>query len=432
MQLVMTVYMLLLVCYGTAQLPIFQTNQYRDGAANELTWMENRLSMNLTPLGHWLLSPEGTIPPPKISNRTKPFLILVWKHGPYLERRHLRRFSQNKIFSPWDSCSVNNCRLSYDPRLLISADAVLFHLHRLTSKNELPQLQHRPVNQRWIFLTDESPINTFVAATMRRGLTRSKLKLSEFDGLFNWSMSYRMDSDVPVPYGRTVLRSSNIVERGNESDEEIVLKRGMIPFADRGLVAVLGSNCGGANGRWGYIERLKGVLGDDLQILGRCLSGNRTACPGHFDSDCSALKGAFKFYLAFENSNCREYLSEKLWWQAYAKSSVPVIMGAPKSDCLRLLPPNSYLHVDDYHSPEHLANRLILLGKNRKKYERLQLGWRKRYKILNEHGYFGSPSAHYCRLCQALNYNSNETKIYWDLEEFWSAERDCRFYKPYA
>ena len=26
--------------------------------------------------------------------------------------------------------------------------------------------------------------------------------------------------------------------------------------------------------------------------------------------------------------------------------------------------------------------------------------------VLNEHGYFGSPIRHYCRLCEALNYNS--------------------------
>ena len=26
--------------------------------------------------------------------------------------------------------------------------------------------------------------------------------------------------------------------------------------------------------------------------------------------------------------------------------------------------------------------------------------------VLNEHGYFGSPIRHYCRLCEALNYNN--------------------------
>ena len=41
-------------------------------------------------------------------------------------------------------------------------------------------------------------------------------------------------------------------------------------------------------------------------------------CAGHFMRDCPDLDD-YKFYLAFENSLCSEYITEKLWWNAYSK-----------------------------------------------------------------------------------------------------------------
>ena len=41
-------------------------------------------------------------------------------------------------------------------------------------------------------------------------------------------------------------------------------------------------------------------------------------CAGHFMRDCPDLND-YKFYLAFENSLCSEYITEKLWWNAYSK-----------------------------------------------------------------------------------------------------------------
>ena len=40
--------------------------------------------------------------------------------------------------------------------------------------------------------------------------------------------------------------------------------------------------------------------------------------PGHFTTDCPGIE-KYRFYLAFENSLCSEYITEKLWWNAYQK-----------------------------------------------------------------------------------------------------------------
>ena len=93
-------------------------------------------------------------------------------------------------------------------------------------------------------------------------------------------------------------------------------------------------------------------------------------CAGHFMRDCPDLDD-YKFYLAFENSLCSEYITEKVWWNSYSKvviakrsikdvngfpqGAVPIVMGAlTEMDYSKLAPPNSYLHVDQFEGPKQL------------------------------------------------------------------------------
>lgn len=128
--------------------------------------------------------------------------------------------------------------------------------------------------------------------------------------------------------------------------------------------------------------------------------------------------------MAFENSHCTDYLTEKIWWNAYKNNLIPIILGPSVENCKKLLPPNSYLHVDEFSSPASLAKYLNYLINSPKDFY-LFFEWKHNYTILNEHGYFQSQSFHFCRICEALNFNSNDTKVYDRLDQFWSAETDC-------
>lgn len=98
-------------------------------------------------------------------------------------------------------------------------------------------------------------------------------------------------------------------------------------------------------------------------------------------------------------------------------------MGASKASYEKLLPPNSYLNVDDFAKPSDLAAYLLYLNSTGKYLDFYE--WKENYEILNEHGYFQSQSYHYCRVCEALNYNDKKEKVYKNLEQFWSVSRDC-------
>lgn len=217
-----------------------------------------------------------------------------------------------------------------------------------------------------------------------------------------------MDSDIPVPYGRTILRhhAQQYLHPPWKHKKRNV------------LVAILGSNCGSKNKRWEYVKELQKYI--KVDVYGGCGS---LKCPGHFQEDCPAISD-YIFYLAFENSNCDEYVTEKLWWNAYAKNSIPVVMGASKKSYRKLLPPNSYIDVDDFARPIDLAEYLLYINKT----EQLDsfYEWKRYFEVLNEHGYFQTESFHYCRACEALNYNDKDSKVYANITDFWSVQKNCR------
>ena len=54
------------------------------------------------------------------------------------------------------------------------------------------------------------------------------------------------------------------------------------------------------------------------------------SCPKHANSACmDMLARDYKFVLAFENSNCVDYITEK-FFKALTHSVVPIVMGARK------------------------------------------------------------------------------------------------------
>ena len=100
-------------------------------------------------------------------------------------------------------CPVTNCFIqanssefwtlaaSNDSEIFKSFDAVIINIHELWL-SFLPDYE-RPARQRLIWLTQESPRTTsgFV-----------NLDSHQYDGLFNWTMTYKRDSDIHLPYGR--------------------------------------------------------------------------------------------------------------------------------------------------------------------------------------------------------------------------------------
>ena len=132
----------------------------------------------------------------------------------------------------------------------------------------------------------------------------------------------------------------------------------------------------------------------------------------------SKVMSEYKFYLAFENSKCPDYVTEKLLRVINSDYSetppVPIVMGPNKTWYEENLPSKSFIHVNDFTSPEELAKYLKYLDRNPNEYTEF-LTWRRHYTKVCE------PSTK-CQLCKGIinnQFNSETTHAIQDFESFW-------------
>ena len=130
-----------------------------------------------------------------------------------------------------------------------------------------------------------------------------------------------------------------------------------------------------------------------VDIYGKC--GNLT-CKQQKDGNCfEMLENDYKFYLAFENSNCKDYITEKFFSNSLHHNVLPIVMGPSPEDYAAVAPPHSFLHVDQFKSPAKLAKYLKMLDEDNAKYNEF-FEWQTKGEWVNT-GFF-------CRLCSLLNF----------------------------
>ena len=71
------------------------------------------------------------------------------------------------------------------------------------------------------------------------------------------------------------------------------------------------------------------------------------------------------FYLAFENSDCKDYVTEK-FFRTLSLDIVPVVRGGANYSALA--PPGSYIDTRDFSSPQDLAKHLLYLAASKEAY----------------------------------------------------------------
>lgn len=140
------------------------------------------------------------------------------------------------------------------------------------------------------------------------------------------------------------------------------------------------------------------------------------------------LNKDYKFYLAFENSNCRDYITEKFFKNSLGTNSedlniVPIVMGGHPHDYKRVAPENSYIHVDQFRSPAELASYLKMLDANDELYNRF-FEWKatpRKGEFINT--YF------WCRICALLHappdHQKKINKSYRNFGQWWGPTDIC-------
>lgn len=200
-------------------------------------------------------------------------------------------------------CPVWQCETSQNRSNLLEYDAVLFH-SRNWNGNDLPHL--RSSHQRYIYFAKEAPawdVDEAVYANM--------------GGLFNWTMTYRWDSDVVHPYGWFEPKGSIPLHPTEEEMSNLLAEAHLVNYAasKTKMAAWFISNCRSMSGRDDMVDRLSELIQvDRYGSCGNLTCGNADthARPGEDDEMCREMAArTYKFYLALENSLCVDYASER-------------------------------------------------------------------------------------------------------------------------
>ncbi|CAB3403797.1 unnamed protein product [Caenorhabditis bovis] len=286
-------------------------------------------------------------------------------------------------------CPEWNCEFTTDKNRVKEADAVLVG-------GQPYEVNFKP-NAYSVYFSQESPKNS-----------GSRMRYQ-----FNMTLGFRHDTPASSPYGYTVKLAKSSWKTGELVDMNLIRSK-------KKPAAWFVSHCATNSGREEFIQRLQKHVSVD--IYGGC---GKLKCPKSGNCE-NALDTDYFFYVAFENSLCKDYNTEKLWNQGYQRTIIPLVM--KRSIVEPFVPPNSFIAIDDFKSVKEMGDYLNYLMNNQTAYLEY-FNWRRKYKVifLNgvNHDVLERPWG-FCQLCRILWNEPREHHVIDNWAAYWdeTCERD--------
>ncbi|KAH3804089.1 glycoprotein 3-alpha-L-fucosyltransferase A-like [Dreissena polymorpha] len=298
----------------------------------------------------------------------------------------------NKAFVE-HQCPVQNCHLLEHPPSSEIIDARIFKEIELNENmyREALSVVPRHPDQAWIMFGLESP----EASPMYANL----------NDVINWTATYRYDSTIVTPYDKFKAYDNFTNISDYKPNKNFAASKTK-------MAAIFMSNCYASNNRLDIVKELQQFISVDF--YGAC--GTLTCERGNEKTCFQKLKDEYKFYLSFENANCRDYITDKLFLNALRNDVVPVVMGAHPDDYSRMAPPGSYIHVEDFRSVQELANYLKFLNQNDDEYIKY-FRWKQTGSFID--------TKFWCRICSLLWDHEKPRMSVPYLNKWWRGKGVC-------
>ncbi|KFD63550.1 hypothetical protein M514_01618, partial [Trichuris suis] len=303
---------------------------------------------------------KNTMRAKSITKTYRNITVLMWV--PFFDTN----FGQ-EVFS---TCPELNCHITHNRDAFNHSSAVVFH-HINVRASDVPK--ERLPGQHFVFFLLESPYYASSSLFQQLGIN-----------FYTLTMNYRRDSDVHIPYGYFKPRNKPLPSStwGNIR-KEVASKRKLIVW--------FVSHCVTPSARESYVRQLQQHIAVD--VYGSC---GPSKCP-RSDYKCfeRVVKKNYKFYIAFENNVCTDYITEK-YFERLNDLVVPIVFGRKIYEAV--VPNNSFIAVDDFDNPEKLADYLKRLNEDDDQYFKY-FEWRNHVDLFGvEHRLTNG----FCNLCRKL------------------------------
>ena len=297
-------------------------------------------------------------------------------------------------------CPKQQCSVTYDQTELNNSDVIIVHLHTYLAEG-LPSV--RFPHQKWVISSEES--------------SESRPVLKKHWNLFNATCTYKASSDIQT-------LSIIFTEKTRKTHTVSMHQSNGNP---KKLVAWVASHCKTCSQREEYVKMLQKHI--TVNIYGECGNMKCAEVTGYystklFSSPCfQMINATYLFYLAFENTICDDYMTEKTL-RTLELDVVPVVYGG--ANYSKILPHKSFINIEDFNSAQHLAEYLQYLAQNPEEY-REYFQWKKKYEYVYENIYHPEYTIYSeCAMCDYFVKTRNDPPRTVNLEEFWSVRRNCR------
>ena len=320
----------------------------------------------------------------------------------HFQRRHMKRiliwkpFLDDNIVKTETACLKScpaRCEITTNKEDVANVDAVNFHLTNLWDKvwsigtrSIMKFPTYRRPDQVWIVSNMEPPQHLW-----------GDLKV--FHGIFNWTQWYRTDADIQWRYGRPYKMS----EKEKVIAYEKMQKHNIFKQKTREICGRI-SNCMDINRRYKTIKDMQNYL--DIDMYGLCYNNPCGDPRNERDKSCNDFLKQYKFYLAFENNDCKDYVTEK-YWQSLNREQIPIVNW--KTVDRSIVIPNSYINIHDFSDIKSLARYIMQVSENETLFNSY-FDWKKSYA--NRHRCAS------CQVCEALHDETRPAQVIEDLDSW--------------
>ena len=227
-------------------------------------------------------------------------------------------------------------------------------------------------------------------------------------------MTYRQDSDIVHDYGRYILRNRSHTIRDSQAVDFYLSSTNNQSTFDvtrefqtrKNRILWFVSNCHARTKRHEIAAELSQSF--PIDQYGGCTNAKKTS---NFISTIDFEKKLFqyKFYLAFENAICQDYITEKAFYNSPVHGSIPIVLGPTEENYRNILPAHSFIHIEHFRHLDQLTEELKRISENMNVFT-LYHQWRRDYRVIAwPSNYFLDDR--FCDLCIKL-YEDKQEKVY--------------------